>query len=947
MSDFEFPDLPSDEELGITDEDRKAYEEEFGGESTDTGDPELAELLGDSATTPKPGDPSGSSPSPKDAKRTEKQLAREARKAEKAARAEARRVKKEQEKEARARAKAGAKAGALGGNVGHEGSEEGRSGGSPEGHLAARGAASASDDGVKRTWRGPVTLVALLLVSAFASTRTGLPRPVPANAPDSVFSSSRAMSTLVEMARRPHPPGSPEHARVRNFLVSELAELGMEAEIQTTTSLVQFGARARAATVRNIVARIPGSAPSGGVLITAHYDSREIAVGAGDDASGVVTALEAIRALRTGPPLQNDLIVVFTDAEELGLMGARAFVAEHALMADVDIVLSFEMRGAGGPSIMFETADQNGWVVRTMKEWDTHPFANSMSYEVYRRMPNGTDFTPFVDAGAQGLNFAAIDNAHVYHQVFDTPDNLSEATLQHHGIHALGALAYYGNADLSEVNDDNVVYFSLPGLGLVVYGQAWVLPVSGLLLALLAVAVVVVRRAGAGLRGVALGVVGSLFVLGSAYALGYGLMQWLPGMHGEDGMLHGSVFHSEGWYMLTLAFGTLSVVTLMMHLLGRWASIVELALGALIVPMGLGVVVSVVAPLAAMNLQWPTVAAALSIVALSLLGARREGVVGWLTTLALAGIVILMLQQIVELIWLALTFRLAGVIGVLIGVMLLLCLPALNGLRHPNRWWAPLTAAALAGASLGVGLLGARANADRPAPSTLVYAYEHGSGDAVWATSPGEEDRPGLSWAASAAGVSFDETRDLSAFGLPAVEVPAAAAPIFDAQPPEAYVTADTVVNGARLVELRLRSRIGAEAMYLRMIDGVVLQSINGVPLAEPGTIRTAEHWGDPDGFAVLELRMPSDAPIGVHVVEHLLRADEIVGEGRFDRPGRLAANVNWMSDRAMFRFSVAELADPRHAIVPAPTPPSGLFDGGDPTIDTTVVDTMRIGSDR
>lgn len=949
MSDFEFPDLPSDEELGITDEDRDAYDKEFGNEAPDTSDAEVAELLGDTPSSTNKRGEAESTPSSKPAEQASKSAARDAKKAAKAARAEERRTERKEKKEARARAKAGAKAAATGG-----------------------AATSASGDEVRRRWRGLVTLVALLLVSAFASTRTGLPRPVPANAPDSAFSSSRAMSTLVEMVRRPHPTGSPEHAWVRDFIVAEMSELGMDAEIQTTTSLLQFGELARAATVRNIVARIPGSAPTGGVLITAHYDSRQIAPGAGDAASGVVTALEAIRAIRTGPPLQNDLIVVFTDAEELGLLGARAFVSEHALMADVDIVLSFEMRGAGGASIMFETAEQNGWVVRTMKEWDSHPFANSMSYEVYRRMPNGTDFTPFVEAGAQGLNYAAIDNAHVYHQAFDTPDNLSEATLQHHGIHALGALRYYGNADLTDVNEDNVVYFSVPGVGLVVYDASWVLPVSGLLLALLAVGVVVGRRAGARPRGMVLGFVASLFVLGSAYGLGYGLIQWLPGMHGEDGMLIGSVFHREGWYMLALGLGTLSVVTIVTGLLVRWASIVELALGALVVPAGLAVALSVVAPLSAMNLQWPTMAAAASVLTLSLLGTRRDGVVGWLTNLVLAAVVILMLQQIVELVWLALTFRLAGVIGALTGLMLLLCLPALNALHHPNRWWAPLTAAALAGGSLGMGLLGARVNADRPAPSTLVYAYEHGSGDAVWATSPGDVDRPGVTWAATAAGVSFDESRDLSAYGLPTGEVPAAVAPIFDAQPPEAWVTSDTVVSGARQVELRLRSRIGAEAIQLRMADGVVLESINGMSLDDPGAIRMAEHWGEPDGFVVLELRMPSDTPIGVHVVEHLLRPDEIVGEGRFDRPGRLAANVNRMSDRAVFRFSVAELADPRHAIVTVPAPPPGLFDdpeapmvgdtleavpsdsvsagplvgdapvGDSRTIDTMVVDTIR-----
>ena len=120
--------------------------------------------------------------------------------------------------------------------------------------------------------------------------------------------------------------------------------------MQTTTSTPPGGSFTRAATVRNVLARIPGSQPGGpAVLVTAHYDSREIALGAGDDGSGVVTILETLRALGTGPQLRNDLIVLITDAEEPGLLGARAFVDEHPWMADVALVVSIEMRGGGGP----------------------------------------------------------------------------------------------------------------------------------------------------------------------------------------------------------------------------------------------------------------------------------------------------------------------------------------------------------------------------------------------------------------------------------------------------------------------------------------------------------------------------------------------------------------------------------------------------------------------
>ena len=163
---------------------------------------------------------------------------------------------------------------------------------SPEEATVTSGESKASIAGTRG--QAFLMLTALFVLSIFASSRTGLPSPVAANAPDSVFSSARAMTTLTGMVRRAHPPGSPEHAWVRSFIVEEMLKLGLDPQVQTTTSVLQGFDGARAATVRNIIARVPGTSPTGAVLITAHYDSREIAVGAGDDGSGVVAALSLI-----------------------------------------------------------------------------------------------------------------------------------------------------------------------------------------------------------------------------------------------------------------------------------------------------------------------------------------------------------------------------------------------------------------------------------------------------------------------------------------------------------------------------------------------------------------------------------------------------------------------------------------------------------------------------
>ena len=907
MTDYKLPDLPSDDDLGITDGDREEYEKNFPDDGPEMTDTEMAALLGDS---------------PPQKKEPAKPTRRDKRKAAK----EVRREEKRRAKEAKSRAKETDRA------------PEKETDRAPE--TAAPSVAAAS----RSRWRGPVTLAILTAIAVFSSSRTGLPRPVPANAPDTAFSSARAMATLVEVARAAHPPGSPEHERVRELLVDRLRALGLEPEVQTTTSMLQSPGVVRAATVRNIVARIPGTASTGAVLITAHYDSRGIAVGAADDGFGVVSIIEAVRALQASSPLRNDVIVLLTDAEELGLLGARAFVDQHPWLADVSLVLSVEMRGGGGPSIMFETNEQNGWVVRALAAFDSHPVANSISYEIYKRMSRDTDFTPFKEAGVQGLNFAAIDRANVYHQVYDRPENLSESTLQHHGIHALDALKYFGHADLSVVDAPNQVYLSLPLLGLVVYDQALAIPLSGVLVVLFGVTVLLGMRAGArpGRLAASLGV--AVLAGALAFGSGFGLLTWLPRFHPEMGSLPGSAFHSEGWYMLALACAAFVIVTALTTVTQRWLSSIELALGAVLIPLIGAVAMSFATPLAAMNLQWPVMAALLSVLVLSLLGTRREGTVGWIAALVLAAPVLVMMVWLTELIWLAMSLRIAGILSVMMVVTLLLCVPALSALKHPNSWWAPLTGLVLGGLALAIGLLMSRPSPARPSPSTLVYAYEHGSGAAIWATSPSEADpeSKARAWAVQRAGGPFAETRDLSAFGYRGGVVPVTSAPVVSAPPPRVILASDSIDENGRYVVLHVRSRIGAEMLRFEYDaqGSTRLVSLNGIAIDDPEGLRWAEHWGEPDGDVVLELTMPADESIGLHIIEHLLRPEELLGEDAFTRPDDLAADISWLSDRAMFRYSVAAFVDPRHAIMlPSAAPTDPVPEATEESTDSTRVD--------
>jgi hypothetical protein len=755
-------------------------------------------------------------------------------------------------------------------------------------------------------WRGPVTLLVLLVMAWLMGSGRRVPGPAAVNAPDTTFSAGRAMAALVELARAPHPIGSPEHARVRESVVERLTDLGLEPEVQTTTSMVRTGERVRAATVRNVLARVPGTASTGAILVTAHYDAVPLSHGAGDDGTGVVTILETLRALRAGPALRNDLIVLITDAEELGLLGARAFVREHAWMDEVAMVLSVEMRGGAGPSIMFETGADNGWVVAALDAGVPDAFANSLSVAIYRRLPNDTDFTPFRDAGVQGLNFAAIGRPRIYHQPTDRPENVEAGTIQHHGHHLLGAIRELGQRDLSSVDAPDRVYFSLPVLGLVTYPAGWALAVSAGLVLLFALVYAAARRRGVRARHLLVGLILSLLAIGASASAAWGLFGWLPRFHPEFGSLEPS-FHEEGWYVLAVVGFAFAVVATLFGYARRRVSLVGLALGAILVPLVAAIALEFAVPLGAMNLQWPVAAALLSAgVVAAGSPDRRLGTVRWLLTLVAAVPVLALLVPVTELVWVAMGLSLAAPLGALIALTFLLLVPALEGLGEPNRWWAPLAALAFAGACLGVGILRAGTSPERPSPSTLVYAAEHGSGTALWASAPDA----GQEWVSGRVG-ALDVTDSLPTFGLRGTWL-TGAAPVLDTPAPTITLRADSVVYGQRRLTAELSLPLGAEAVTVGLAEGAAgsIVAVNGVPVpdARPAgpsgpPVTSVQHWGRPDGALVLTIDLPPGAPRpALVVVEEHLRPAELLGQEPFARTPGLVPNASRRSDRALLR---------------------------------------------
>ncbi len=299
------------------------------------------------------------------------------------------------------------------------------------------------------------------------------PAPRDADIPGDEFSAQRARTILRDLVgdRIPHPSGSPQNGVVRDRILKYLREFGYEPQIQSSTANVA----GKTIPLHNIAVRRAGSEPGRAVMLVGHYDSVPAGPGASDDGAAVAAILEIARMLRDQPPSRHDVILLFTDGEELGMYGAQAFVRDHPWAKDVIAAINLEARGTSGPSLMFETGADNAWIVELFAQCVTRPATSSLYYEVYRTLPNDTDFSVFKGHGIEGCNFAFIRNVRNYHTSNDDFAHADPASLQHHGDNAWQMLGALANCDFEQRPRGRAIYTDIMGRW-VLWWLAWFNP---------------------------------------------------------------------------------------------------------------------------------------------------------------------------------------------------------------------------------------------------------------------------------------------------------------------------------------------------------------------------------------------------------------------------------------------------------------------------------------
>jgi hypothetical protein len=477
-------------------------------------------------------------------------------------------------------------------------------------------------------------LIALLacLAAAFGlfylSARTPAPRPAGARA--AVFSAGRAMIDDAAMAPLPHPVGSAANARVRDYLVGRMTALGLSPQVQHARS---WRAKRYAgetyvsgADVENVVGVLPGADRALPALaLMAHYDSVPGSPGAADDIASVAAILEIVRAIEASGTPARDVMVVITDGEEPGLLGANAFFTANPLARHVGFILNLETRGGGGRANMFETGAMNGGAIDLFARTAAAPASTSLSVFVYELLPNDTDFSIAKAKGFAGLNYAFIGRQFDYHSPSSTVAALDRGALQHMGEEVLGTAKALAYSRALPATAPDKVYADVFGAFVIAYP-----PVGGWLALAVGAALIGVgfwraRRVGAfawrdALTGLA---AGPTVLIASAAALA--LTRHLTGV-GFGFTEQRPILARFPLFEVAMAASSLGAVLLAAALLARGRTrLAGVWTGFLLGVWLAAAAVQIAAPTVAFAIAWPLIAAAL-VSALTAAGAVRRPV---------------------------------------------------------------------------------------------------------------------------------------------------------------------------------------------------------------------------------------------------------------------------------------------------------------------------------
>jgi hypothetical protein len=525
---------------------------------------------------------------------------------------------------------------------------------------------------------------------------------------------------------------------------------------------------------------------------------------------------------------------------------------------------------------MFETSRGNAGLAGVFAAAAPHPVATSFAVEVYRALPNDTDFSVLLaDGGFTGLNTAYIDGAAAYHTPQDLPERMDRASLQAMGDNSLALVRVLGDRDLgplAEPSAGDATYFPVLDR-LVRYPGSLVWPLAGAALFAAAVLALVLRRRGiSSLRRTAGATALAALPIVLAPLAAQGLWWLLVLMRpGYAAMLDP---WRPGWFRVATVAVVVAVVLLWYALLRRRIGAAPLATGALVWLAVLAAVLAAAAPGGSYLVAWPALVGAVVGIVAAMTDTRavRMG-----AALVGGAVAVVVLAPTAALFFPALGMRTAMVGGFVSALLIVALLPALELLfpdEDRRQGWlstavVPGVAVLLAVACTAVGLSVDRFDTTHPVPSQLAYVLDRDTGQAWWAST---ESHPG---AYTSQYVDGRGTLPVDLPYLAGQEVALGDAQPADLPAPQVTTVSDGVVGGKRQITVRVTpQRSGVRLLGLDLsVDGgtVVGAQLAGraVPDEALGgdSLRITFHAPPADGLQ-MSVTVEGDGPVDLRVTD-------------------------------------------------------------------------------
>ncbi len=725
--------------------------------------------------------------------------------------------------------------------------------------------------------------ILIFLLSLSAGNPPGV---VKSSAPETSFSAERAYQHLLQIAKAPHTVGTKEHEHVKNYIVNACEQMGLQVRMQ---NLIETDLRSNtlvALNVQNIIAEIKGTRPGKSILISAHYDSQPNTPGATDDGMGVASMLETARAIKALPPMPHDVIFLFTDGEEEGLFGAKAFLKD-SLFSNVGLAMNWDFRGNSGTVITYETNPHNGWLIKQYSKAIKYPIANSIGYEIAKRLPNSVDFLYFKKAGVTGFTNGLIGGYANYHSMTDNPGNFDQRSLQQVGDNMLSMTEYVGKLPvLEKTKSADVSFFNVFGYWFIYYPSSlnlyFIIATTILFIFILFTAI---RRKIVRPPGFIAGVVALPVTMAISYFLGVFLLKRILNHYPLYTHFYGNNSYNSEWYFLAMTMLSLFIFSMIFQPISRKWEYSSTFPGILLIGIASMWAVYVYAPSA----SWLLLIPLLFLVAGYgwLINKRKNNdqkksgnyLINFISVLP----AILLFAPLTYFMFLSFGLgKTMPVITIIVVLISALSYPVLSNVFKNYRWLVPI----LCFAGLFISLLAAHRNAgfdkNHPLQTNIMYRVNTTDSSATWLSNSSTTDKFTKKFFP-------DKTIDTSVKNTRAL---IHSAPVLSFAPPTAIISRDTAYPDTRELTLLCNTaRENVNDMGI-VIDDTTRQSVLKVEIVDAegmseqdentASLNNIIFYGPPKPGFLVKFTLKANAKLGIKLYDQSLGLPEIKGLTEF-----------------------------------------------------------------